>query len=28
MEIAKMLSGEKLTEAAIENARHLLGINY
>ena len=25
-EIAKMLSGEKLTEAAIANARHLLGI--
>jgi DNA repair protein RecN (Recombination protein N) len=25
MEIAKMLSGEKLTEAAMENARHLLG---
>ena len=24
-EIAKMLSGEKLTEAAMENARHLLG---
>jgi DNA repair protein RecN (Recombination protein N) len=26
-EIAKMLSGEKLTDAAMENARHLLGIN-